>query len=78
MVSVISGKLILTFLISILTIGFLTSLLIFDKYHKNTYYFYYNQGYSKRKLLMYSEMINFCLVSCSFWVLSFTGLLLKI
>ncbi len=44
--------------LSIITIGFLFSIYYNELTHKNEYYFYYNRGISKVKLIVFAEFIN--------------------
>ena len=51
-----------SFVVWIMTGGFLLSALYFEITRKNEYYFYYNLGLSKIKLLLTAYLLNFLLV----------------
>jgi hypothetical protein len=44
--------------ISFLLIGFIFSIFIFGKLHEKEYYFYYNVGFSKNRLLINTLLLN--------------------
>lgn len=46
------------FFISLLTGGFLLSVFFYGLVYKNRYYFYYNKGYSKVKLISQAYLLN--------------------
>jgi hypothetical protein len=48
----------LSFLISLFSGGFGLALYFYGRRYSNTYYFYYNKGYSKMKLIGLSYAIN--------------------
>lgn len=50
------------FYIAFVSFGFLLSILFKEVYRKNDYLFYTNNGVSKFKLLIFSYLLNFCLV----------------
>lgn len=47
-----------TFFLSLLTGGYLLSLYFYELRNKKRYYFYYNKGYSKLRLMLYCFLIN--------------------
>lgn len=56
-----------TFLISFFTGGYLLSLFFFELRHKQQYYFYYNKGFSKTRLILLSYLLGLpVLVLCLF------------
>jgi len=46
------------FVISFTTLGLFLSVFYFDLYYKNSYYFYFNRGFSKSKLIGISFIVN--------------------
>lgn len=50
------------FYIAFVSFGFLLSILFKEVYRKEDYLFYANNGVSKRKLLIFSYLLNFSLV----------------
>lgn len=57
-----------TFIISFLSGGFLLSVFFYGLRHENLYYFYYNKGYSKWKLIGCSYGINVAVAS-GYWLI---------
>jgi hypothetical protein len=53
---------IFSFIVWIMTGGFLLSAFYFELIRKNEFYFYYNLGYSKIKLLLIAYLLNFLFV----------------
>lgn len=53
---------IFSFIVWIMTGGFLLSVFYFELTRKNEYYFYYNLGLSKIKLLLTAYLLNFLFV----------------
>jgi hypothetical protein len=53
---------IFSFIVWIMTGGFLLSAFYFEITRKNEYYFYYNLGFSKIKLLLIAYLLNFLFV----------------
>jgi len=51
-----------SFGLSFMTGGFLLSLYFYEKRSKNRYYFYYNKGFSRPKLIAYAYAINVLLM----------------
>src|SRR5690606_30037138 len=60
--TMISGV-IKSFLFSVMTGGFLLAWFFFEISRKNEYYFYYNLGISKLKLLLMSYLLHFIFIS---------------
>jgi hypothetical protein len=50
------------FLVSFCTFGVLLSAFFFEMYYKQRYYFYFNKGFSKLKLISFSFLGNVLLV----------------
>ena len=50
--------LIITFLIGFLTGGFLSGILFYNMFRKKEYYFYYNLGISKLRLILISYLFH--------------------
>jgi hypothetical protein len=50
------------FIITFCTLGLLLSAVYFELYYKERYYFYYNKGYSKFRLISLSFLANIALV----------------
>ncbi|SEW49760.1 hypothetical protein [Chitinophaga arvensicola] len=46
------------FFISLMTGGFLLSVFFYGLVFENRYYFYYNKGYSKMRLITWSYLLN--------------------
>ncbi|QHT66106.1 hypothetical protein GXP67_05195 [Rhodocytophaga rosea] len=51
----------LYFFLTLLTGGFALSLYYYQSRYASQYYFYYNRGFSKLKLILISVAINLCL-----------------
>jgi hypothetical protein len=51
------------FLISFCTFGLLLSAFFFELYYRQRYYFYFNKGFSRSKLISYCFLINLGLVT---------------
>ena len=51
------------FLMCFCTFGLLLSAFFFELYYKQRYYFYYNKGFSKLKLIGFSFLGNFILAT---------------
>ncbi|HTE00233.1 MAG TPA: hypothetical protein VK668_13160 [Mucilaginibacter sp.] len=54
------------FLASFCTFGLLISAFYFELYYKQRYYFYFNRGFTKLKLISYSFVANIILVALFF------------
>jgi hypothetical protein len=62
---------IFSFIIWLMTGGFLLSAFYFEISRKNEYYFYYNLGYSKIKLLLAAYLLNFLFVIPAIYILRY-------
>lgn len=62
---------IFSFIVWILTGGFLLSAFYFEVTRKNEYYFYYNMGLSKIKLLLTAYLLNFLFVLPILYILQY-------
>ena len=56
------------FLICFCTLGLLLSAFYFELYYKQQYYFYYNRGFSKVKLIVLSFLANLVLAIMFFTI----------
>lgn len=56
------------FLASFCTFGLLLSVFYFELYYKQRYYFYFNRGFSKFKLISYSFIANLSLAVLVFTI----------
>lgn len=59
-----------TFFLSLLTGGYLLSLYFYELRNKKRYYFYYNKGYSKLRLMLYGFLINLSIFFAVFFLKS--------
>jgi hypothetical protein len=50
------------FIVTFCTFGLLISIFFFELYYKPRYYFYYNRGFSKLKLISFCFVINSLLI----------------
>ena len=48
------------------TVGMFIGLVVFEAFRKNQYYFYYNMGVTKKRLLIYTWLINLLLALPAF------------
>jgi hypothetical protein len=62
---------IFSFIVWIMTGGFLLSAFYFELTRKNEYYFYFNLGFSKIKLLLIAYMLNFLFVIPIIYILQY-------
>jgi hypothetical protein len=62
---------IFSFIVWIMTGGFLLSAFYFEISRKNEYYFYYNMGLSKIKLLLTAYLLNFLFVIPAIYILRY-------
>lgn len=63
LVGSVEGMFLKSFVISFLTAGFLAGVYFFNSTKKAQYYFYYNKGLSKTKLILYTYLINVLIVT---------------
>jgi hypothetical protein len=56
--ALLSSNFLLTLGLSFMSAGFLMSLLYQEQTHKTEYYFYYNKGISKLRLILVSGLLN--------------------
>lgn len=57
------------FLLTFCTFGLLLSAFFFELYYKQRYYFYYNKGFSKFKLIGFSFLGNLLFAALLFFIL---------
>ena len=58
----IEGVFLKTFVITFLSVGFLTAVYFFDQRKAEQYFFYYNKGFSKAKLIISTYLLNVLMV----------------
>jgi hypothetical protein len=58
----IEGVFLKTFIVSFLSVGFLTSVYFFGQRKAGQYFFYYNKGFSKSKLVISTYLLNVIVV----------------
>lgn len=57
-----------TFFLSLFTGGYFLSLFFYELMYKDQYYFYYNKGYSKKRLILYGFLANLCVFMVVFFL----------
>ena len=58
----IEGVFLKTFVVTFLTVGFLTAVYFFDQRKAEQYFFYYNKGFSKPRLVISTYLLNVLVV----------------
>lgn len=62
------------FVVSFVVFGFILSIFFFELYYKQRYYFYYNRGFSKSRLIGLSFLANLLLTVLLFIIVKWAHL----